>query len=97
MDSFATSTSSARPTATPVSQLFHTRDDLKSNLTLQKRDRLRKQRASRPELKVMSQPPGVNLNTLSAYFFEQTANEVTLFILDLGINADHPVSTLFKD
>jgi hypothetical protein len=52
---------------------------------------------SRPELKVMSQPPGVNLDTLSAYFFEETANEVTVFIMDFGINPDHPVSTLSKD
>jgi hypothetical protein len=97
MDSFATSTSSARPTATPVSQLFHTRDDLKSNLTHQKRDRLSRQGNARPELKVISQPPGVNFNTLPGYFFEQTANVVTVFIMDFGINTDHSVSTLSKD
>jgi hypothetical protein len=96
MDSFVTSTSPARPTATPVSQLFHTRDDLKSSLTHQKRDRVLRQQNARPELKVISQRPGVNLNTLSGYFFEKTADVVTVFIMDFGINTSHPVSTLSK-
>jgi hypothetical protein len=97
MDSFATSTSFAPPTATPVSQRFYTRNDLKSNLTHQKRDLLTRQGTARDELKVFSQPPGVPLNALSGYFFEQTANIVTVFIMDYGINADHSVSTLSKD
>lgn len=99
MDSFATSTTtrSARPTVTPVSQRFHTRDDLKSNLTHQKRDILGLQPNARPELKVISQAPGVNLNALPGYYFEQTANVVTVFIIDFGINTGHYVSTLSKD
>jgi hypothetical protein len=97
MDRFAISTSSAGPTATPVSQRFHTRDDLKSNLAHQKRDTIRMQANARPELKVISQPFGVNLNDLPGYIYVETAPEVTMFIMDFGINQDHPVSTLSKD
>jgi hypothetical protein len=97
MDRFAISISSAEPIATPVSQRVHTRDDLKSNLAHQKRDTIRVQPNSRPELKVISQPFGVNLNDLPGYIYEETASEVTMFVMDFGINQNHPVSTLFKD
>lgn len=97
MDRFVISTSSAGPTATPVSQKLHTRDDLKSNLAHQKRDTIRVQADARPELKVISQPFGVNLNDLPGYIYEETAPEVTVFGMDFGINPNHPVSTLSKD
>ena len=48
-------------------------------------------------LKVISQPFGVNLNDLPGYIYVETAPEVTMFIMDFGINQDHPVSTLSKD
>jgi hypothetical protein len=85
----------ARPTAPPVSRRFHTRDS-NSNSRHQKRDtRIELQENALPELRVISQPPAVPLDTLSGFAYNSTAGkDITVYIMDSGANPDHRVSTL---
>jgi hypothetical protein len=83
------------PTPTGVSRRFHTRDS-NSNLRHQKRDtRILLQANAREELRIISQPPDVDLATLPGFAYNSTAGkDVTVFIIDSGINPRNPVSAL---
>jgi hypothetical protein len=52
------------------------------------------QRAAPTELVVVSQPKAFSADELTDYFFDESSGEdVTIYILDSGLNTDHPVRT----
>jgi subtilisin family serine protease len=60
---------------------------------LQKRDNnVRLQSDAPPELRVISQPEGVPLNSLPFYAYNSVAGGgVTVYVVDSGANTQHPV------
>ena len=71
---------------------------MNSNLRHKKRDQeIHVQTNARPELKVVSQPAGINLDNLEGYFYDPTGGkDITVFILDYGYNGLDPVSAFPK-
>ena len=85
-------------TTTPVSRQSYT-SDLNSNLSHQKRDiHFAIQRNARPELKCVSQPPGIAEDALPGFTYDIKAGEgTTVYIIDFGTNENGPVSAFSKD
>lgn len=71
---------------------------MNSNLRHKKRDPvLSVQTNAPPELKVVSQPAGINLDNLPGYVYDPTSGEgITVFVLDYGYDSDNPVSAFSK-
>lgn len=70
--------------------------------SLDKLGRIRKRavvkQASAPtELVMLSQPPGVDLKTLNAYTYDDSAGaEITVYVLDSGYYARNAVGTILS-
>lgn len=55
-----------------------------------------KQDKARTEMKMFSQPPGVDINSLKSYTYDDSAGaDITVYVLDTGYNTKNPVSSIF--